>query len=80
MLLKQPSQGNVVTEFLSNGLKFNTTLMQKDGLSEMHGFLLAGLTVLICNEASMLSASIRKMFHLSMFAKYIWRNGPAETV
>ena len=29
MLLKQPSQGNVVTEFLPNGLKFNATLMQK---------------------------------------------------
>ena len=34
----------------------------------MHGFLLGGLTVLICDEASMLSASIRKMCHLCMFA------------
>ena len=45
----------------------------------MQGFLLRGLTVLICDEASMLSASIRKMFHLCMFADFIWRNGP-ETV
>ena len=58
MLLKQPSQGNVVTQFLSNELKFN---------------------VLICGEASMLSASIRKMFQLCMFADFIWRNG-LETV
>ena len=34
----------------------------------MHGFLLGGLTVLICDEASMLSASISKMFHLCIFA------------
>ena len=38
-------------------------------------FLSTGLTVLISGEASMLSASIRKMFHLCMFADFIWRNG-----
>ena len=41
----------------------------------MPGFLSGGLTVLICGEASMLSASIRKMFHLCMFADSTWRNG-----
>ena len=35
----------------------------------MRGFLSGGLTVLICGEASMLSASIWKMFHLCMFAE-----------
>ena len=54
-------------------------LHKKDNLSEMPGFLLGGLTVLICGEASMLSASIRKMFQLRMFANFIWRHGP-ETV
>ena len=34
----------------------------------MLGFWKGDLTVLICGEASMLSASIRKMFHLWMFA------------
>ena len=29
MLLKQPSQGNVVKQFLPNGLKFNVTPTQK---------------------------------------------------
>ena len=52
---------------------------KKDYLSEMRGFLLGGLTILICGEASMLRASMRKMFHLCMFADSIWRNGP-ETV
>ena len=42
----------------------------------MSGFLSVGLTVLICDEASMLSASIREMFYLCMFADFIWRNGP----
>ena len=42
----------------------------------MPGFLSGGLTVLICGEASMLSALIRKMFHLCMFPDFIWRNGP----
>ena len=45
----------------------------------MPGFLSGGLTVLICGEAVMLSASIRKIFHLKMFADSIWRNVP-ETV
>ena len=47
----------------------------------MLGFLSGGLTVLICGEESMLSASIRKMFHvhLSMFVDFIWSNVP-ETV
>ena len=79
MLLKQPGQGNVVTQFLPNELKFNATPTQKNDLSEMPGFLSGGLTVLICSVASMLSASIRKMFHLCMCADFIWRNGP-ETV
>ena len=41
--------------------------MQKDNLSEMPGFLSRSLTILICGEVSVLSASIRKMFHLYMF-------------
>ena len=64
MLLKQPGQGNVVTQFLPNELKFNAMPTQKDDLSEKPGFLLCGLTVLICGEVSMLSASIRKMLDL----------------
>ena len=52
---------------------------KKDNLSEKPGFLSGGLTVLICGEASILSALIRKMFHLCMFADFIWRNVP-ETV
>ena len=52
---------------------------KKDNLSEMPGFLSRGLTVLISGEAGMLSTSIMKMFHLWMFADFIWRNGP-ETV
>ena len=54
----------VVTQFLPNELKFNAMPTQKDDLSEMPGFLSCGLTVLICGEVSMLSASIRKMFDL----------------
>ena len=76
MLLKQPGQGNFVTQFLPNE---SSTLRRrkKDDLSEMPGFLSGGLTVLICAETSMLSASItRKMFVLCMFADFIWRNGP----
>ena len=64
MLLKQPGQGNVVTQFLPNKLTFNAMPTQKDDLSEMPGFLSCGLTVSICGEVSMLSASIRKMFDL----------------
>ena len=83
MLLKQPGQGNVVTQFLPNKFKFNATptqKRQKDDLSEMPGFLSGGLTVLICQvKRSMLRASMRKMFHLCMFADFIWRNRP-ETV
>ena len=67
MLLKKPGQGNVVTPFLSNQLKFNAMPMQKDNLSEMPSFLSRSLTILICRKVSMLSASIRKMFHLDMF-------------
>ena len=40
----------------------------------MPPFLSGGLTVLICGEASTLSASIRKMFQLRMFGAFIWRN------
>ena len=68
MLLKQPGQGNVVTQFLPNELKFNAMPTQKDDLSEMPGFLSCGLTVLICGEVSMLSAWIRKMFDLWVFS------------
>ena len=59
--------------------EFNATTTQNDDLSEMPRFLSGGLTILICGEASMLSASIRKMFHLCMFADFTWRNVP-ETV
>ena len=52
---------------------------KKDNLLEKPGFLSGGLTVLICDEASILSALIRKMFHPCMFADFIWRNVP-ETV
>ena len=76
MLLKQPDKKNVVTQFTPNELTFNATPTQKNDLSEMSGFLLVGLTVLICDEASMLSALIRKMFDLCVFADFIWRNGP----
>ena len=71
--MKQPGRGNVVTQFLPNELKLNATRAdaKKDDLSEMPGFLTGGLTVLICGEASMLSASIKKMFHLYMFADFI---------
>ena len=71
-------------EMLQRGFyqtNWNLTLRRrkKDDLSEMPGFLSEGLTVLICGEASMLSASIRKMFLLYMFADFTWRNSP-ETV
>ena len=79
MRLKQPDQENVVTQFTPNELTFNATPTQKNDLSEMPGFLSEGLTVLICGEASMIRASIRKMFDLCMFAHFVWRNGP-ETV
>ena len=42
----------------------------------MPGFLSGGLTVLICGEEGVLRISIRKMFHLCMFADFIWSNGP----
>ena len=45
----------------------------------MPGFLSGGLIILISGEASMLSTSIMKMFHLWMFANVIWSNG-IETV
>ena len=75
MLLKQPDQGNVVTQFLPNE-SLTLRRRKKEDPSEMHGFLSGGLTVLICGETSMLSASIRKMFLLCMFAYFIWKNGP----
>ena len=40
----------------------------------MPGFLLGDLSIAICGEASMLSASFGKMFHLCMLADFIWRN------
>ena len=49
---------------------------KKNDPSEMPGLLSGGLTVLICGEASMLSASITgQMFHLCTFADFTWRNG-----
>ena len=75
MLLKQPGQVNVVTQFLPNE-SLTLHRHKKDDLSEMPGFLSGGLTVLICGETSMLAASIRKMFLLCMCADFIWRNGP----
>ena len=75
MLLKQPGQGNVVTQFLPNE-SLTLHRYKKDGLLEMPGFLSGGLTVLICSEMNMLSTSITKMFVLCMFADIIWRNGP----
>ena len=44
MLLKQLGQGNVVTPFLPNELKFNATLTQET----------VGLTVLICGMSQKL--------------------------
>ena len=69
---------NVLTQFPPNKLKLNVTPTQK-GQPVRNAFLLGDLIVLICGEASMLSASIRKMFHLCMFVNFIWRHGP-ETV
>ena len=79
MLLKQPSQENVVTQFPPNELKFNAMPHKKDHLSEMPGILLGGSTVFICGEARMLSALIRKMFNLCMYADFILSN-VSETV
>ena len=76
--LEAAQPGKVVTQLLPNKLKFNVTPTQK-GQPVRNAFLLGGLSVLICGEASTLSASIRKMFHLCMFADFIWRHGP-ETV
>ena len=79
MLLKQLGQGNVVTPFPLNELKFNAMPMQERRPVRNAWLLLGGLTILTCGEASMLSASIRKMFPMSMFADFIWRNVP-ETI
>ena len=76
---KQPGHGNVVTQFLPNELKLNATPTQKRRPVRNAWLFIGRLTVLGCGEANMLSASIRKMFHLCMFADFIWRNGP-ETV
>ena len=43
-------------------------------MSEMYGFLSGGLTTLICDEASMLAASIRKNNVSTMLAYFIWKN------
>ena len=40
----------------------------------MPPFLSGGLTVLIYDEARMLSAAIRKMFQLRIFGDFIWLN------
>ena len=78
-LLKQPGQGYVVAKFLPKSLKFNAMPAQKRRPVRNAGVLSGDLTVLICGEGSMLSASVRKMFYLCMLADCIWRNGP-ETV
>ena len=75
MILKQPGRGNVVAQFLPNEL----ILILQDTKKRTHGFSSGGLTILICVEASMLAALIRKMFQLSMFPDIIWRN-VAESV
>ena len=74
MLLKQPNQGNVVTQFLPKKLKLKLKDGERRPMSEMYGFLSGGLTTLICDEASMLAASIRKMFQLCMLAYFTWKN------
>ena len=60
MLLKQPSQENVVTQFLPKKLKLKLKDGERRPMSEMYGFLSGGLTTLICDEVSMLAALIRK--------------------
>ena len=71
MLLKQPSQENVVTQFLPKKLKLKLKDGERRPMSEMYGFLSGGLPTLICDEASMLAASIRKnnvsTVHVSLF-------------
>ena len=49
-------------------------MQKRRPMLEMPGFLSGGLTILICVEASMLAALIKKMFQLCMFANSIWRN------
>ena len=75
MILQQPGQGNVVAQFLPNEL----ILILQRHEKRTSGFLSGGLTILICVEARMLAALIRKMFQLSVFPDIIWRNVP-ETV
>ena len=76
MLLKQPGQGNVVTQFGQTNWNLTLRLRKNDDLSERPGFLSGGLTVLICGERSGSSTWIREMFHLCMFADFTWRNVP----
>ena len=59
----------------------NATPTQNDDLSEqVPGFSSGGLTVLICGEASMLSASIRNMFQLCMFIRRFYLEEFPEAV
>ena len=51
-----------------------TKTQKRRPMLEMPGFLTGGLTILICVEANMLAALIKKMFQLCMFANSIWRN------
>ena len=74
-----PARGMLQHSLCQTNWNLTLRRRKKDDHSEMPGFFSGGLTVLICGEASMLSASIRKMFHLCMFADFTWRNGP-ETV
>ena len=56
-------------------IEINASKTQKRRpMLEMPGFLSGGVTILICVEASMLAALIRKMIQLCMFANSIWRN------
>ena len=64
--MKQPGQGNVVTVSAKQIENLMLHRHRKDNLSEMPAFLSGGLTISICGEEGMLSAAIRKMFHLCM--------------
>ena len=60
--MKQPGQGNVVTVSAQQIENLMLHQHRKDNLSEMPAFL----TISIFGEEGMLSAAIRKMFHLCM--------------
>ena len=80
MLLKQPSQGNVVTQFLPNELKFNATPTQKRRPVRNAWLLSGGLTVLVCGEASMLSDLIRKNVSLVPVCRFYLEEWPKNII